>query len=231
MQQLSFTIPYTSSAIRGVITALNQMDNDLNSAVGLFSQAVATAHSKHEAFVEKTMSTITETPEFRDVPNCPTPPPPPVEEEVDNELAQPEGAVDSAGTPWDERIHSGAKTFLQSDGTWKLKRGVDKALVAQVTAELMGNVSTGTSVTPSNVSTPTLPVEVITESVPPPPPVDETPVLPDVTAFRKLLSEITKAGLAPDYVQTICREVNGCTLPECKDDMDKLSMLRMSLGL
>jgi len=47
--------------------------------------------------------------------------------------------VDSDGTPWDVRIHSGGKTFMQSGpkvGTWKLKKGVDPALVEQVKAEL-----------------------------------------------------------------------------------------------
>ena len=43
-------------------------------------------------------------------------------------------ALDSAGNPWDARIHSGGKSTLQ-DGTWKLKKGVDKALVDQITAQ------------------------------------------------------------------------------------------------
>lgn len=47
----------------------------------------------------------------------------------------PAGAeLDSAGNPWDARIHSGGKSTLQ-DGTWKLKKGVDKALVDQITAQ------------------------------------------------------------------------------------------------
>lgn len=43
--------------------------------------------------------------------------------------------VDSAGLPWDRRIHSSAKSKIK-DGTWKKLRGVDDALVAQVEAEL-----------------------------------------------------------------------------------------------
>ena len=48
--------------------------------------------------------------------------------------------VDSEGAPWDVRIHSGGKTFMQSGpkiGTWKLKKGVDPALLEQVKAELL----------------------------------------------------------------------------------------------
>lgn len=43
--------------------------------------------------------------------------------------------VDAAGLPWDERIHSSSKEKLVKDNTWKLKRGVDKNLVAQIEAE------------------------------------------------------------------------------------------------
>lgn len=42
---------------------------------------------------------------------------------------------DSAGLPWDKRIHSSARGKLQ-DGTWRYARGVDKALIATVEAEL-----------------------------------------------------------------------------------------------
>jgi hypothetical protein len=51
--------------------------------------------------------------------------------------AAPAGArvVDINGLPWDHRIHSSSKE-LNRDQTWRAKRGVDKALVAQVEAEL-----------------------------------------------------------------------------------------------
>lgn len=49
----------------------------------------------------------------------------------------PTADLDSAGLPWDERIHAGTKT-TNKDGTWKTRRGVDKALVEQVKAELTG---------------------------------------------------------------------------------------------
>jgi len=43
--------------------------------------------------------------------------------------------LDSAGLPWDSRIHSEKKTTIKN-GTWKVKRGTDKQLVADVLAEL-----------------------------------------------------------------------------------------------
>jgi hypothetical protein len=47
----------------------------------------------------------------------------------------PAPAVDSAGLPWDARIHSRTKTTTQ-DGRWRQKRDTPPALVAQVEAEL-----------------------------------------------------------------------------------------------
>lgn len=43
--------------------------------------------------------------------------------------------LDSAGVPWDERIHASTKS-QNADGTWKKRRGVDPAEVDRVTAEL-----------------------------------------------------------------------------------------------
>lgn len=42
--------------------------------------------------------------------------------------------LDSAGHRWDKRIHSSGKTTV-ANGTWKMKKGVEKALVDQVLAE------------------------------------------------------------------------------------------------
>lgn len=42
--------------------------------------------------------------------------------------------TDSQGNVWDVRIHSGGKSKI-ADGTWKLKKGVDKALVDQINAQ------------------------------------------------------------------------------------------------
>lgn len=43
--------------------------------------------------------------------------------------------LDSAGFPWDERIHSSSKNFT-ADGSWRKKRGVSDALVAEVEGQL-----------------------------------------------------------------------------------------------
>ena len=47
------------------------------------------------------------------------------------------GVVDSRGIPWDARIHAESKAIKQ-DGQWRNKRGVDKVLLSQVEAQLLG---------------------------------------------------------------------------------------------
>ena len=64
------------------------------------------------------------------VPVPDAPPAPPVPD-------APIGELDSLGMPWDARIHTPVKS-KKVDGVWKLKRGVDKALVALVQAETGG---------------------------------------------------------------------------------------------
>lgn len=46
--------------------------------------------------------------------------------------------LDSAGFPWDARIHAATQTTI-GDGTWRKKPGVAPELVAQVQAEFLGN--------------------------------------------------------------------------------------------
>lgn len=47
-------------------------------------------------------------------------------------------ALDKAGIPWDERIHSSSRKF-KKDGTWKLARNLDKSVLMQVQSELAHN--------------------------------------------------------------------------------------------
>ena len=54
--------------------------------------------------------------------------------------AAPTVELDGEGIPWDIRIHTDAKTKIKA-GTWKLKRSIDTALVEQVKAELLANMS------------------------------------------------------------------------------------------
>lgn len=119
--------------------------------------------------------------------SVPTPPPvapaPPV----------PATSLDSAGLPWDERIHSSSKNTV-ADGTWRRKRGVDEALVASVEAELralVGNAPAAGAGAPTVESAPIAPVP------PQVPPVAPVPAASGPTTFKELtdwLLGLTKAG-------------------------------------
>ena len=70
--------------------------------------------------------------------------------------------LDKNGIPWDERIHAGTKR-KNADGTWSLKKGVDKELAAQIIAEYQVAAPTTTTV-------PAAPAAPAKPGVPPAPP-------------------------------------------------------------
>jgi hypothetical protein len=72
------------------------------------------------------------------------------EEEQTEEVDVSAVEFDSAGVPWNEAIHSGKKT-KNADGTWRLRKGVDKNTVADVEAKLK-------AVTVAAMPTPPLPM-------------------------------------------------------------------------
>ena len=69
------------------------------------------------------------------------------------------GDLDRDGFLWDERIHSKGKTKI-ADGTWKLKKGADKALVEQIRSQLRASGHAPVAASLAAVGVP-----------PPPPPV------------------------------------------------------------
>lgn len=76
----------------------------------------------------------------------------PADDDDDGPAATDAPDRDSAGLPWDERIHSGNKA-TKADGTWKRRRNIDDALVAQVEAELRGATPS-----PAPMAAPTIPL-------------------------------------------------------------------------
>jgi hypothetical protein len=88
--------------------------------------------------------------------------------------------LDSEGVAWDERIHSETKS-QNKDGTWRLRRGVDKALVEQVIAGQRPPQDDDTPPPPpaDETEAPELPPEDDT----PPPPADDDVKPADVIKF------------------------------------------------
>jgi len=127
---------------------------------------------------------------------------------------------DRAGVPWDVRIHQDGKS-QKKDGTWKLRKKIDPALVESVMRELAPRVRKPTA--PSAPEAPPAPSQVSLPpdgavAPPPPPPVPQAPAGETVAApppppppaivppapggeaqgqtvdpFRALVAKITKA--------------------------------------
>lgn len=78
---------------------------------------------------------------------------------------------DSAGMPWDERIHASSRATV-ADGTWRKKRGVSDELVAEVEAELVVTRPEGQKINletgESWVEAPEVPEAPLPEPVPTP---------------------------------------------------------------
>lgn len=109
----------------------------------------------------------------------------------------PTGEVDSAGLPWDARIHAASKSKI-GDGTWRMKKGVDEATKLAVVAELRGQAAVLPTITP-----PVGPVATVPGSVFPPPiiatqaasvtPIAAVPIMPGLSPTTQLIIDISKA--------------------------------------
>lgn len=127
-------------------------------------------------------------------------PPPPTEPlDIPQVPVDPvEGELDSAGNTWDERIHASSKQRLVKDGTWKLKRGIDKTYAAQILA------SQKTAAPPP----PPPAIPVVNQSgegegpiITPPPP-SSKPI-----EFAELMVAISKAGMTSTQINELCKSV------------------------
>ena len=124
-------------------------------------------------------------PPVDNLPPAPAPlaPPAPVVADVpvDNSVE-----VDSAGLPWDERIHSGGKTKL-ADGTWRDKRGVGDSEREAIVAELTKVMA--------------IPV----------PPVIEHTAPTDAEGWEQLAADIKQNAPAPAAIKTLPEFVKAVT--------------------
>ena len=103
--------------------------------------------------------------------------------------------LDSAGLPWDARIHAASKMKLAKGGGWKKKRGVDKALVESVEAELRAVMAAQPNESPATPPPTNQPSAT-------PPPAAATGA---VTTFPELVAKVTGAGLDADTITTVCK--------------------------
>ena len=118
-------------------------------------------------------------------------------EQVDLSATAPTVELDKNGIPWDERIHAGTKR-KNADGTWSLKKGVDKELAAQIIAEHQSAAPTTTTVpaAPAAPAKPGVPPAPAKPGVPPAQPKAED-AGPTVKAAR--LSNVLINDMGVDY--------------------------------
>lgn len=108
---------------------------------------------------------------------------------------------DTAGVPYDARIHNKSRTKKQ-DGTWKLAKGIDPALVTAVMAEITGTPAAplAPAPVPPAPAVPAAPTAPIPPAPTPPPPSvgSAAPAAagPSGTSFREVMKKITDAQTA-----------------------------------
>lgn len=118
--------------------------------------------------------------------------------------------LDSDGLPWDSRIHSETKN-QNKDGTWRVKRNTDPALVEQVKAELRAALSAPVPPAPPAEAPP---------AVPPAPPSDDLPPV----SFAGFVQAVTKkqaAGLLTvQEVNEVCAKHGLAQMPLLVNRLD-----------
>lgn len=117
-----------------------------------------------------------------------TPPPAPVADVPPAPTTLSGVDLDSAGLPWDGRIHAESKNKI-SNGTWRKKKNVDPALVTEVEARLRELVAIPPApaapavvMPPVADPVPPAPVAPVVEPVPPAPVADPVPPAPAAPA-------------------------------------------------
>lgn len=135
-------------------------------------------------------------------------PPPPTSIESLPPAAEPESTLDAAGLPWDERIHSSAKTKT-AKGVWKRKRNLPEHVYDQVVAELTGTAPVEAPVPApdnvvsmqpqSNVTLPDIMLAVTSGKV------DQTTMMN--TLNKHGIKAIGLLGARPDLIPVIAKEL------------------------
>lgn len=141
--------------------------------------------------------------------------------------------LDSAGMPYDVRIHSGAIS-QKKDGTWTAKRGVSELLITQIEAEHRaagyGNTAHAGAVV-ANV----VPQPPVVQGPPPPEEVPPPAGVPDEAAFKALISQMGTAmsanQLAKPQIDAALAAIGLKATPELKTRPDLIETFKLHLGI
>ena len=160
----------------------------------------------------------------------PAPPPAPPAPGID---------VDKKGLPWDGRIHASSRA-QNADGTWRMKRGVEDALVQQVEAELRQTMGIGQ---PAAVP---VPPPFVAPVAPPVPPAIITPDTVSAGAtpiaspseqmtfpvlMQKITSKFATKELSQEQIQAAVASVGLPSLPMLGSRPDLVPQVAIALGV
>lgn len=148
--------------------------------------------------------------------------------------------------PWDARIHAGSKAKLaKKPHGWKMKRGVDDALVQQVEAELIqamqagpanpvGNAApaavTSTETQTSAPAPAPAPVNAAQPASPAPAPAQPAAPAAAVTTFPELMAKITASGIDQATVTAAVNKQGLQALPLLAARPDLIPAVATELG-
>ena len=164
--------------------------------------------------------------------------------------------VDSAGIPWDERIHSSSKERNKSDDTWRKRRGVSDETFGTVMEELRAAIADGSyfggesaNEMPDDLPVPPPPADEVPlaptapsdDSVPvPPAPTEETPSEPERAAsapvagsfpdFASFVAAVSKHGKTYAELNEMAGVVGVAAFKDLKDHADKWDMFFSMIG-
>lgn len=157
---------------------------------------------------------------------------------------------DSAGLPWDARIHSETRA-KNKDGTWRFRRNLEESFKTFVLAELQGAITVSPPPVIAQEPAPGSVVEVAPITVPLPPPstvpVPPPPALgvsdstnpevvsPAAMTFRDLMTKVNRALAAGTLTQPklveVCKSVGLDGVVGLATNPGKVGLVAASLGL
>jgi hypothetical protein len=128
--------------------------------------------------------------------------------------------LDTAGLPWDARIHTGSRA-MNADGSWRRKRGVDEATIATVEGELKAlmsvpvepasNVLPFTPAPSVHIETSPIPEVAQASAVPAPPP--PPPTDPFIGLIERISSLVGAKAITMEQAQAAIVAAGGVSLP------------------
>jgi len=141
--------------------------------------------------------------------------------------------LDTEGIPHDKRIHSSGKTTYKKKaengtpaGGWKLKKGVDPVLVAQIKTELHKQYNAPAVVTPGGAGSPVAPVAPVVAPV-----TASVTEYGAITTWGELMRQVVVNNIDRTIVDTKCLEFGVANLAELQNVPQRIPNVAHGIGL